>query len=345
MVLVWNIVTVIISVAKYVVFTRGEFSSVSYNSLVFLTMNSARLEQTLGDAICATASNFFVSHNPDSSEEEAWYRWLGQNILVVDISCIMTVYAMFVIVFLVSRFYYKSSTISLWDYFIRLSMLSYYSLTYVSLYHLTHTLSDVGLSMVAIIVLFFNTICLPIYIYVIVNGNRSKFRDRRFQYEYGSMYLEYKPECATFSVLLLLKQLVYAVLSVLLTHSQFEISLALGCQGFVNLIYAGTLWYYKPFRRTVNLIQAYVIVGIKFMIIILLGINLIPATTILNIVAFALNMCIYLSNFVAFIAIHLQIRSNKKQDRTEELIKIHQRLELPFWVVEEYMKDKEIRSS
>lgn len=342
MVLIWNILTVIVSGAKYVIFTRGEFSSVSYNSLVFLTMNSGRLENRLGDAICATASNFFVSHSQGRSGE-AWYQWLGENILVVNISCIMTVYAVFVIIFITSRFYYKSATISLWDYFIRLSMLSYYSLTYVSLYHLAHSIFDIGLSMVAIIVLFFNTLCFPLYIYVTVNGNRSKFRDRRFQYEYGSMYLEYKPECATFSSLLLFKQLVYAVLSVFLVHSRFEISIALGCQCLVNFMYAGTLWYLKPFKRNVHLIQAYVVVGIKFSIILVLAINLVPASMPLNITAFALNTCIYIANFLAYITVSLQIRTNKEQDRTEALMEIHQRLDLPFWVVKEYMRDKEIQ--
>lgn len=334
----WNILTILSSVGKYVLCLFGDFSSVSYNSMIFVSMNSIQLESDIGDVICATSSNFFLA-NMNSNK---WYNWIGDNILIVDISCIMTVYAVFITTFIIVKLRHKNLKFSLWNYFMKLSMLSYYTLTYVSLHHLLENAGHVSLTMVAIMVLFFNTFCLPAYIYVVLKSNKTCLKNAAFQRMYGSVYMEYKAEHYIFTCVLLVKQFIYAVLFALMSSKIISILTSLTAQFLVNTIYSCLLIKNHPFKLHFYMMQAFMVVAIKYLIIVSLYMHIFFELDVFMWFSYGANMLIYVTNIVTFVIVLIYVKKNLQRDRLLELQKIQKKTNLPFWVVQDYMKDKEI---
>lgn len=334
----WNILTILSSIGKYMLCLFGEFSSVSYNSMIFISMNSIQLKSDIGDVICATSSNFFLA----TMNSNKWYNWIGDNILIVDISCIMTVYAVFITTFIIVKLRHEHLQISLWNYFMKLSMLSYYTLTYVSLHHLLENARHISLSMVAIMVLFFNTFCLPVYIYVVLNSNKSCLKNAAFQRMYGSIYMEYKEDHHIFTCILLVKQFIYAVLFALMSSKIISILVSLTAQLFVNTIYACLLIKNRPFKRHFYMKQAFMVVAIKYLIILSLYMHQFFELNAFMWFAYGANMLIYVTNIVTFVIVLIYVKKKLQRNRLLELQEIQKKSNLPFWVIQDYMKDKEI---
>ena len=84
------------------------------------------------------------------------------------------------------------------------------------------------------------------------------------------------------------------------------------------------------------------VVAIKYLIIVSLYMHIFFELDVFMWFSYGANMLIYVTNIVTFVIVLIYVKKNLQRDRLLELQKIQKKTNLPFWVVQDYMKDKEI---
>ena len=182
-----DLLPIIITIAKYMIFASGRFNMIPQDAYVFLTLNPVRANNTwLGNVTNYISSNMLMSDvyasNPQLNETEpvpggiinniqntTVIHWVNSHILLSNLIGMFGLFAIFTIGYLVFFFFCpRRLKMSFWNYFIRLCLLSYYTLTNLSFLYMFSDSNNSAMYFISAAILFFNTICLPAYAYIAI---------------------------------------------------------------------------------------------------------------------------------------------------------------------------------
>ena len=150
-----DLVPIFITFAKYAILALGRFSLIPQDAFVFLTLNSVPANQSwIGDATNYVSSNMLMSDiymnrdptshinitedvvidNNSTKQYTQVVKWVSSHMLLSNLMGMFGLFALFTISYIVVFFFWpRRLKISFWNYFIRLCLLSYYTLTNLSI--------------------------------------------------------------------------------------------------------------------------------------------------------------------------------------------------------------------
>ena len=130
---------------------------------------------------------------------------------MINMACDFYLIAGLTLIYFGFTFCRKHKTgISYHNYFIRIMLLSYYSLTNMSMIYLISGNGSPPFYLLSVAILFFNSFCLPIYCLTILIKNKNKLEKKVIKENYGCIYLQYTKDASFFILIILLKQLMYS---------------------------------------------------------------------------------------------------------------------------------------
>ena len=370
----YDLYPIFITCSKYLILAIGRFNVIPQDTFVFLTFNTAKGNVTwVGELTNYFTSNMFMSNIYASSVNvlenstvlvesknstdpgHVVYKWVSSHLLLSNLMAMFGLFAIFTLGYLTMFFLCANRLkISFWNYFIRLCLLSYYTLTNLSILYMFSDSTNVAMYFICSALLFFNTLCLPIYTYVAVKQRYSQLTDITIRDRIGCIYLQYMPGCYYFTTFLLIKQALYSLVFVLghveLVHRVVTISV----QGIINTMYFIILLWYRPFLENRHHIQSIAVTCIKYLILL---------TTIFlyayeqerqySYMVILLNGLIFVINFVIFVIPYLPFMKKKIKEKIDQkkcwnrhrqmeafhLYKYKDKSGLPAWVIAQYIQD------
>lgn len=357
----------IITIFKYLFMCIGAFSHLSNDSLIFISTNiqTENIPQiTLWDNFIKNLGNMFytppikhskyieknntrflVEKNTSKIEKEV-STWLSQNTFMINMGCVLSLIAGLTLIYFCFTFCKKEKTgISYHNYFIRIMMLSYYSLTNMAMIYLITSGGSPPFYMLSVAILFFNSVCLPLYCFSILRKNRNKMADAIVKENYGCIYLPYKRQCYYFSLVIMLKQFLYSVVFIISHFTALHKIICLAIQGGVNLCFLLLVIFYKPFTKRIYLYQAVIISVIKIITVIISSI-MFAMTLNLNYVLNGLYISIILSNVLIYGLPLLpwykkKMKEYTEKQQTQSIDAYVDNTGVQEWVVREYLKEDE----
>ena len=342
-----------ITIFKYLLLCMGAFSHLSNDGLVFIS-SSIQTEQVKSkntwDYILKSMGNtFYTTPNNITQIKEIRNKavsWVHENSFMINIACVLTLIAGLTLIYFGFTFCKKTKTgISYHNYFIRIMLLSYYSLTNMSMIYLITGDGSPPFYLLSVAILFFNSFCLPIYCLTILVKNKNKLENREIKENYGCIYLQYKKESSFFILIILFKQLMYSLVFIISHFTNLHKIACLSIQGIVNLIFLGLICYYKPFKKSLYFYQAIIITVIK-LIIVSISTIIFAISSNLDLILQILYSIIIICNFSVFILPLLpwykqKVKQYEEMHRNESIDEYIDNTGLQEWVVREYLRGHE----
>lgn len=338
------------TIFKYLLLCIGAFSHVSNDGLVFIS-SSIQAEQikpsnTWDFFVHSVGNTFYTTPNNMTSinhiKNEA-VLWLNENSFMINMACIFTLIAGLTLIYFGFNFCKKNKTgISYHNYFIRIMLLSYYSLTNMSMIYLINTDGSPPFYLLSVVILFFNSFCLPIYCLMILIKNRNRLQNREVKENYGCIYLQYKSDASFFILVILLKQLMYSIVFIMSHFTYIHKVACLSIQGSVNLLFLTLIIYYNPFKKSLYFYQAVLITILKLATV-TVSIIIFSISTDLDIILQILYGVIIFCNISVFLLPLLpwykeKVRQYEEIQRNQSIDAFVDNSGLQEWVVREYLK-------
>tara|TARA_Y100000389_G_scaffold94654_1_gene91293 strand:- start:10282 stop:11451 length:1170 start_codon:yes stop_codon:yes gene_type:complete len=370
-----DIMPFVVSAIKYVVLVVGGFNILPNDGLVFISSNQQAqgkfVPHNVFKSICSLLGNMFytvdkysthfIANRTDSRilltnkrnliNSEIQFpisqtmTWIHNNIFLVNMSCILILVASLTIIYFSVQLCRKEqSGISYINYVIRVLLVSYYSLTNMALIYIVGSRQSAALSVMAIAVLFFNTLCLPLFCINAIRKYKNSLNERKTIEDYGCIYSQYKTGFAYLSSILLFKQFFYSIIYVL---SHFELINWIACmciQAVINVLFILFISKFKPFTKKIHQIQAISISCLKIVIVIICGIlygknmNLgIVTQFFYSLIIFINMLCFTLPFIPCYKKWQQRLAEKHRQMSVDSFVR---RSSLPEWVVEEYVQNQ-----
>ena len=376
---IYDLFPIFITCFKYIILALGRFNVIPQDAFVFLTLNLIPYNQSwIGNATNYLSSNMLmsdiytkkqlinesvISNDNTTKPYIVVYRWVNSHMLLTNLIGMFGLFAFFTLGYLAFFFFFpRRLKISFWNYFVRLCLLSYYTLTNLSILFMFSDSENAAMYFICACLLFFNTLCLPIYTYVAIKQRKQNLTDAVVRDKIGCIYLQYIPSCQFFTTFLLVKQGLYSLTFVIGHVELIERHISLTVQAIINTVFFIVLVKYKPFIEYRHQIQSVAISVVKYLILITSAIlyafeeerEYSFLIIMLNGVILAINLVIFLRPYLPSInrKIKKEVVNSKRCWRprnileTLELRKDEQiaNSELPNWVVADFMRDSIHRS-
>jgi hypothetical protein len=353
-----------VSYAKYVLLIVGSFNILPNDGLVFISSNQQSQTTGIPDnvfkTVCALLGNAFYTWSPPVEPVPGPRRlngsatgpgpggatdpvqWVQDHLFMLNMGCLLFLVGVLTSLYFCCQFCRKSQPgISYRNYIIRTMLVSYYSLTNMALLYLLGPRESLALAMMAVAVLFFNTLCLPLYCVDVLRRHREHLNTRRTLRDYGCIYQQYHGSMAYFGVAGLLKQLVYSLVFVLSHVRALTWVAGLVAQAVVNVLFVAVLLRLTPFNKRLYQIQALLTCGVKLVILVTAGIvgghdtRLGAIVQSLYASIFAINAACFLLPFLPCYKVYL--RRTEELERRRSVDAVVESSTIPAWAVEDYV--------
>lgn len=365
-----DLAPILITLIKYTLFAFGRFNIIPQDSHVFLTLNPVVSNSSWANITNYIASNMLMSDiytteraNETEYEEDdsrmigltntTVIRWVNNHILLSNLIGMFGLFAIFTLGYLLVFFLFpRRLKISFWNYFIRLCILSYYTLTNLSILYMFSDSTNSAMYFIAGTLLFFNTICLPIYSYIAIKMKRNHLTDVLIRDRIGCMYLQYIPTCYYFTTIILVKQALYSM-SFVFGHVQLiSRPVAISIQALINSCFFASLLYYKPYIEQRHQMQSVSITVVKYFILITSAILYARESErefsyliiLLNGVIFLINLIIFIVPYLPFMKWKIKQKIKNKMCNKDSVTLSSSNINsyqanssLPRWVITDYI--------
>ena len=370
---IYDLFPIFITCFKYIILALGRFNVIPQDAFVFLTLNLIPYNRSwIGNATNYLSSNMLMSdiytkrslvnesrilNNNTMSPSIVVYRWVNSHMLLTNLIGMFGLFALFTLGYLVFFFFFpRRLKISFWNYFIRLTLLSYYTLTNLSILYMFSDSENNAMYFICACLLFFNTLCLPLYTYIAIKQRKLNLTDAHVRNKIGCLYLQFIPSCQFFTTFLLVKQALYSLTFVIGHVELVQRYVSLIVQGIINTVFFVVLLRYKPFIEHRHQIQSIAISIVKYLILITSAIlytieeeqEYSFLIILLHGIIFAINLAVFIMPYIPFLnrkvkkEILVGRRCWKPLNIMEslELRRHDQQLnsELPNWVITDFMK-------
>jgi hypothetical protein len=338
------------TIFKYLFFSVGVFNHLPNDSLVFISSNAQAENMKTNSAwdhfVQSLGNTFYTpGQNTTSIDEikDAAMTWFHDNSFLINMACVFGLIAGLTTMYFCFAFCHRKNTgISYHNYFIRIMLLSYYSLTNMAMIYLISGDGSSAFYLLSVAILFFNSLCLPLYCAMILRKNKNELSNQEVMEDYGCIYLQYNRDCYYFLLIVLVKQFLYSVVFIVSHFTHLHKVACLSIQGIVNIVFVGLILYLKPFRRRLYLYQAIMISVLKLVTV---GISAVMYAKSSDLTGFLQGLygLIILSNVLVCIIPLFPWYKRKVQEyqeiqRQQSMDEYLDRTGLPEWVVREYLR-------
>ena len=374
-----DLAPLVVSLLKYPLFILGRFNLLSNDGLGFISSNqqvqSAQLPSNAFNVFCSLVANTFYVWNPNTDTRNRYLLekdmvasnsttiglatlWIQQNVFLVNMSCVIFLVGLLTLVYFgVQLCKHDNMNVSYLNNVIRIMLVSYYSLTNMALIYLIGVRDSSALTVMAIAVLFFATICIPLYCINILRKHSNNLHVNKIRKDFGCLYLQYKQGYAYFTLILLFKQCMYSIVFVL---SHFNMLHWIGClliQAVLNISFIVSIMYISPFVKKLHQLQALITSGLKIVIIIVGGIVKtrsvsVSSGTIIQILygsIICVNIICFAIPYMSSCNLRLQHHKasdtgmrEKEKEKEKEVAEYVTKGTVPKWAVLEYIRSSSL---
>ena len=279
-------ILILLSSLKFIVFGWGNtYNSASCDFIQFLVFSHLFMNWNIPDAIQigffglspAGLDDSFINHiwqslDPsngrrlDETEDlHEMVTWINDHKFLLTVVVIFSIINIFAIVktikyHILEKFdcFRRRKLALTYDNLIKIFLIAYCNIATITVYQLNYFLSH---SIIDEIALFLLTLCVtsfvvlgfPLFCFNLLSTSSGELFDTRFRRNYGTLFNQFKLGCYRFNVLILGKQLSYAVIiNVSNDLTLLQNHLFLG----INVFYLMAISWFKPYDRERDQLQA-----------------------------------------------------------------------------------------